>query len=108
MWPKQRSHLGDSGRISAIALADQQSSGIEPDHVSGFSFSRRLDSSELGYAQAPAELEVALRFWNAVCLAGMQADQSMVGRQRGVVSVHRIERKVRGRGQMEDLRSGGL
>ena len=105
---KQRPHLRDSRRVGAIALADQQSSGIEPDHVSGFSFSRRLDSTELGNAQAPAELNVALRLRNAVRLAGMQADQSLIGRQRGIVSVHRIERKIRGRGKMEDFRPGGF
>src|SRR6185312_12224266 len=105
---KQRPHLGDSRRVGAIALADQQSSGVEPDHVSGLSFSRRVDSTGLGNAQAPAELEVALRFWNAVRLTRMQADQSPIGRQRGIVSVHRIERKVRGRRKLEDLRSGGF
>ena len=65
-------------------------------------------STELGNAQAPAELEVALRFWNAVRLARMQADQSLIGRKRGIVGVDRIERKVRGRGKMEDFRAGGF
>ena len=62
----------------------------------------------VGNAQAAAELKVALRLRNAVEFAGMQGDQSVIRRQRGIVSVDRIERKIRGRREMNHLRGGGF
>ena len=105
---KQRPHLRDSGRVGAIALADQQSGGIEPDHVPGFSFSRRLNLTQRRNANAPAEFDVTLRFRNAVRLAGMQADEAVIGSQRRIVGVDGVERKIGSSGQMKYFRAGGF
>jgi hypothetical protein len=38
----------------------------------------------------------------------MQANQAVISCQGRIVSVNGIERKIRGRGKMEDLRPGGF
>ena len=106
--PKQRSHLRNPRSVGAVALADQQSGGIEPHHVAGFSFSRRLNLTQHRHAKAAAEFHMTLRFRNSVRLAGMQADEAVIGRQRGIVGVDSVERKIGSRRQMEYLGSGGF
>ena len=58
--------------------------------------------------RAAAEFDMALRFRNAIRLAGMKANESVVGSQRRIVGVDGIERKVGSSRQMEHFRAGGF
>ena len=108
MGLEQCPHLRGPRGIGAVALADQQSSGIEPHHVASFSFSRRLNLTQNRHADTPAEFEMALRFRNAVRLARMQADEPVIRSQRGIVGVDSVERKIESGRQLEYLGSSGL
>ena len=89
-------------------MTDKQSFGIEPDHVTGFSFSRRLNLSQRRYANAATEFDVTLRLRNPIQLAGMEANKAVVGSQRRIVGVDGIERKVGSSWQMEHFGAGGF
>jgi len=108
MRTKQCSHLFDSRRVSAITMTDQQSFVVEPDHVTSFGFSRRLNLPERRDANAATEFNVPLRFRNAIHFAGMETNKSVVGSERWIVSVDRIERKVGTSRQMEYFGARGL
>ncbi len=108
MRPKQSPYLFDPHRVRAITVTDEQSFGIEPDHVTGFSLSRRLNLSQRRYAKATTEFDVPLRFRNAIHFARVEANESVVGSERWIVSVDGIERKVGSSWQMEYSGTRGL
>ena len=89
-------------------MTDKQSFGIEPDHVTSFSFSRRLNLSQRRNANAAAEFDVALRFRNPIQFAGMEANKAVVGSERRIVGVDGIERKIGSSWQMEHFGAGGF
>ena len=108
MRTKQRPHLLDSRSVRAITVTDKQSFGIEPDHVTGFSFSRRLNLSQRWDANAATEFDVPLRLRNPIQLARMEANEAVVGRERRIMCVDGIQRKVGSSWQMEHFGAGGL
>jgi len=108
MRPKQPSYLLDSRGIRAITVTDEQSFGIEPDHVTGFSFSRWLNLSQRRDANTATEFDMTLRLRNAIQFAGMEANEAVVESQRWIVGVDGIQRKVRSSWQIENFGAGGF
>src|SRR5712664_3481261 len=81
-WRKKSAHLLDAGGVGAIAVADEQSFGIEPEDVAGFSGGGRRDRAESGNVESLAERRVARAFGYAVWLAGTHHDQAVVSGER--------------------------
>ena len=67
-----------------------------------------MNLSRRRYIHAASEIDMMLCFWNTIRLARMKADQTLIGCQRGVVSVYRIERQIGRSGQMEYFRTRQL
>ena len=67
-------HLLNTGGVGAVAVADQQSVGIEPEDISGFSGSGRGDGSENRDLQTLAKRSLARTFGETVRLTGTHYD----------------------------------
>ncbi len=105
---KQRSHLGNSRSIGAIALADQAvfwNPATPCLRLRFFPVDRICPAT--GTPDTEAEFNVVPCLRNAIRLARIQPDQTLIGSQRRIVSVDGIERKVGRRRQMDYFRAGG-
>ena len=94
-------------RVGAVAVADQQRLGVEPENVAGFGGAGRDDLARVW--ELPKRKQYAplmLAFEDAIRFAGTHDDQAKIGGERGVVSVDGVERKFRRGRKFEDLRAG--
>ncbi len=67
-------HLLNAGGVGAVAVADQQGVGIEPEDVSGFGGSGRSDGSKNRDLQTFAERSLMRTFGEAIGLTGTHDD----------------------------------
>jgi len=88
---EQIADLLNARGIGAVALADEQSFRVEPDHVSGFGSTGKHDCAERRDVQGLKKRGVARTFGYAIGLAGTEHDQSVIGGKGCVVRVDGVE-----------------
>ena len=88
-------------------MADEQSLGIEPDYVSGFSDAGSLYLTQDWNTYMTAELAVYVSLSLPIALAGAHQDHAIVRHERGIVGVDSIKRQLGRRRKVHDLGSRG-
>ncbi len=94
--------------VGAVAVADEESFGIEPEHVAGFGRSWSGDCRSSPNVETLTDSGVVGGFGNAIGLAGTERDEALIGRQGCIVSIDGIECETGVRRQFDHFGAGGF
>jgi len=105
---QHRPKLLNAGRIRSVSVAHQQRLGIDPDDVPCLGFARVRNFAENRDSQCLAKLALPLRLGHTVRLSRVHQDQTEIGRERSIVRVHSVERKLSSGPELYNLGSRGF
>src|SRR5205085_9971617 len=84
-----------------ISVTDQQSSAVEPKHVSGFGSSGRANLTHNWYALIAEKPAMRRGFHLTIAFAGTHQNRAIVCYERGIMGVDRIQRQLGGFRQVQ-------
>src|SRR5271166_699909 len=88
---EERAKLLDACLVRAIAVANQQSFGIQPNYIASFDSGWGLDFSQRWNVQSGAAGSLGFGFCNPIRLAGSHENHAVVRGEGWVVGVHGVE-----------------
>src|SRR5579862_7379206 len=97
--------------VGPVAVTDQQSFGIEPEHVSGFGSALcRVcrDFVQRGNLKVQEESGLMSGFGDSIGLTGAEDDHAVIGGERGIVGVDSIEGESGIGREFDDFGASGL